>query len=157
MFLLHWLFIVPHDYLELTHWGRETHICVSKLTIIASDNGLSPGWRQAIIWTNVRILLIGPLGTNFGEILIEFLIFSFKIMHLKLSSAKRRPFCLGLNELSCSICYTHCLRVCFSFDWIIEMTLHEGQYLSTDRKLDWSFDSEINHQINQSIRQHIPL
>ena len=26
----------------LTHWGRETHICVSKLTIIGSDNGLSP-------------------------------------------------------------------------------------------------------------------
>ena len=27
----------------LTHWGRVTHICVSKLTIIGSDNGLSPG------------------------------------------------------------------------------------------------------------------
>ena len=53
---------------SLTHWGRETHICVSKLTIIASDNGLSPGRRQAIIWTNVGILLIGPLGTNFNEI-----------------------------------------------------------------------------------------
>ena len=36
-----------------------------------SDNGLSPGWRQAIIWTNAGILLIGPLGTNFSEILIE--------------------------------------------------------------------------------------
>ena len=47
----------------LTHWGRMTHICVSKLTIIGSDNGLSPGRRQAIIWTN-GILLIGPLGTK---------------------------------------------------------------------------------------------
>ena len=55
----------------LTHWGRVTHICVSKLTIIASDNGLSPGRRQAIIWTNAGILLIGPLGTNFSEISIE--------------------------------------------------------------------------------------
>ena len=27
----------------LTHWGRVTHICVCKLTIIDSDNGLSPG------------------------------------------------------------------------------------------------------------------
>ena len=27
---------------SLTHWGRVTHICVSKLTIIGSDNGLSP-------------------------------------------------------------------------------------------------------------------
>ena len=55
---------------DLTHWGRETHICVGKLTIIASDNGLSPGRRQAIIWTNAGILLIGPLGTNFNGILI---------------------------------------------------------------------------------------
>ena len=57
---------------ELTHWGRVTHICFSKLTIIASDNGLSPGRRQVIIWTNAEILLIGPLGINFSEILIEF-------------------------------------------------------------------------------------
>ena len=57
--------------LVLTHWGRVTHICISKLTIIDSDNGLSPGWRQAIIWTNAGILLIGPLGTNLSEILIE--------------------------------------------------------------------------------------
>ena len=44
----------------LTHWGRVTHICVVKLTIIGSDNGLSPGRRQAIILTNAGILLIGP-------------------------------------------------------------------------------------------------
>ena len=78
----------------LTHWGRVTHICVVKLTIIGSDNGLSPGRRQAIIWTNTGILLIGPLGTNFG---IQ--TSSFKKMHSKMSSAKRRPFCLGLNML----------------------------------------------------------
>ena len=83
----------------LTHWGRVTHICVSKLAIIGSDNGLSPGQRQAITWTNVGILLIRPLGTNFSEILIKILTFSFKKMHLKVSSAKRRPFCLGLNVL----------------------------------------------------------
>ena len=71
---------------RLTHWGRVTHICVSKLTIIGPDNGLSPGRRQAIIWTNDGILLIGPLGTNFSEILIEIYIFSFKKMHLKMSS-----------------------------------------------------------------------
>ena len=48
-----------------------THICVSKQTIIGSDNGLSAGRRQAIIWTNAGILLIGTLGTNFSEILIR--------------------------------------------------------------------------------------
>ena len=55
----------------LTHWGGVTHKCVSKLTIIGSDNGLSPGRRQAIIWTNAGILWIRPLGTNFSEILNE--------------------------------------------------------------------------------------
>ena len=86
--------------LSLTHWGLVTHICVSKLTIIGSDNGLSPERRQAIIWTNAGILLIGTLGTNFSEILIGIQIFSFKKMHLKMSSAKWRPFCLGINELT---------------------------------------------------------
>ena len=84
---------------ELTQWGRVTHICVSKLTIIASDNGLSPGRRQAIIWTNAGILLIEPLRTNFSEIWSKIHTFSFKKMHLKLSSATWRPFCLSLNVL----------------------------------------------------------
>ena len=84
----------------LTHWGRVTHICVSKLASIVSDNGLSPGRRQAIIWTNAGILLIGPLGTNFSEILIEIHTFSIKKMRMKVSSVKRRPFCLGLNVLT---------------------------------------------------------
>ena len=35
--------------IPITHWGRVTHICVSKLTIIGSDNGLSPERRQANI------------------------------------------------------------------------------------------------------------
>ena len=43
---------------------------VNKLTSIGSDNGLLPGQRQAIILTNDGILLIGPLGKKFSEILI---------------------------------------------------------------------------------------
>ena len=102
--------------IALTHWGRVTHICVGKLTNIGSDNGLSPGRRQAIIWTNAGILLIGPLGTNFSEFLILTRTFSFNKMHLKMSSAKWRPFCLGLNGLrfenltawiSCLITFKH--------------------------------------------------
>ena len=84
---------------RLTHWGRVTHICVSKLTIIGSDNDLSPGRHQAITETNVGILLIWTLWTNFSEILVEVLTSSFKKMSLKVSSAKRRPFCLDLNVL----------------------------------------------------------
>ena len=74
-------------------------MCVGRLSIIDSDNGSSPGRRQAIIWTNAGILLIRPLGTNFSEILVAILTFSLKKMSLKVSSAKRRPFCLGLNVL----------------------------------------------------------
>ena len=106
--------------LPLTHWGRVTHICVSKLTIIGSDNGLSPGRRQAIIWTNAGLLLIGPLGTNFSEILIGISTFSFKKMSLKMLSGNWQTSCLGLNVLwicketgnesitmTCSVPYGH--------------------------------------------------
>ena len=86
----------------LTHWGRVTHMCVSELTIIGSDNGLSPGRCQAIIWTNAGILLIGLLGTRFSGILIGIQTFSFKKMHLNMSSAKWRPFCLGLSVITMS-------------------------------------------------------
>ena len=83
----------------LTYWGQLTHICVSNLTIIGSDNDLSPGCRQASNWTNAWILLVGRLGTNFSEILIQLLAFSFKNMRLKVSTATWRLFCLGINVL----------------------------------------------------------
>ena len=47
--LVYWRIYALLDHDELTHWGRVTHICVGKLTIIGSDKGLSPGRRQAII------------------------------------------------------------------------------------------------------------
>ena len=93
-----WLPVPCHANIS-THWGRVTNICVGNLTITGSYNGLSPGWRQAIIWTNAGIWSMGPLGTNFNGILIEIHTFSFKKIHLKMSSAKWRLFCLGLNEL----------------------------------------------------------
>ena len=77
-----------------------THICVGKLISIGSDNGLSPVRRQAIIRTNAGILLIGPLGTNFSETLIEIQTFSLRKIRLQMSSAKCRPFCPGLNVLN---------------------------------------------------------
>ena len=97
-----WCRQAPSHYLSkcfLTHWGRVTHICVCELTNIDSDNGLSPEWRQAIIWTNVGILLIGPSGTNVSEFLVGIHTSSFKEMHLNMSSAKWGPFCFGLNVL----------------------------------------------------------
>ena len=73
------------------------HIFIGNLTMNGSDIGLSPIRCQTIIWSNAGILLIGPLGTNFSEILIKIHAFLFKKMHLKLLSAKWWPFYLGLN------------------------------------------------------------
>ena len=51
--------------------------------MFGSDNGLSHGRRQAIIWINAGILLIESLGTNFREILVDIYIFFFQKMDLK--------------------------------------------------------------------------
>ena len=91
---------VTYNIMPLTHWGRLMHICIGKLTIIGSDNGLSPGKCQTIIWNNAGISLIGHLGTDFSEILIEIYTFPFKKMYLKMLSRKWRPSCLGLNALT---------------------------------------------------------
>ena len=112
--------ILPSHYLikgmTLTHWGRVTHIYVSKLAvIIGSDNGLSPGRRQAITWTNAGILLIRTLGTNISEILCKHHVFSYKKMHLKMSSGKWRPFCLGLNVLKRY--FTSLYSLCWPTEW----------------------------------------
>ena len=45
-------------------------------------------WRRAIAWNNAALLSVWLLGTNFSEIRIGILSFSFTKMHLKLSSAK---------------------------------------------------------------------
>ena len=84
---------------SLTYWGRVTHICLGNLTIIGSDIGLSPGRRQAITWTNVGILLIWPIRTNFSGMLIEIHTFSFKKIHLKMSSGN------GGHFVSASMCF----------------------------------------------------
>ena len=96
--------------IDLSHWGRETHICVGILTIIGSDNGLAPVRRQAIIWSNDGFLSFEPLRTSFSEIVIGIHTFSFKKMCFKMSSGKRRPFCLGLVSHSFpDWCLTHWL------------------------------------------------
>ena len=94
-----WILPISPTGAPLIHWGRMTHTCASTLTIIISDNGLLPRRNQAIIWTNDGILLIGPLGIHYSEILIKILTFSFREMCLKVSSANWIQFCLGLNVL----------------------------------------------------------
>ena len=84
----------------LTYWGLVTHICISKQTIIGSDNGVFPGQCIAIIWTSAGILLMGPLETNLSEILIVIHTFLLRKMHLKMYPGKWRLFCLDLNVLT---------------------------------------------------------
>ena len=70
-------------------------MCVCKLNIIGPNNGLSPGQREAIIWNNVGMLLIGPIRTNFSLISIEIYPFSYKKMHLKISSGNGGHYVLA--------------------------------------------------------------
>ena len=92
----------------LTHWGWVTHICISELTSIASDNGLSPGRCQAIIWNIDAVMLIGPLGTNCSEILIK--------LRKYISECRLRN---GNHFISASMCqsiphknFNHCSLLC---------------------------------------------
>ena len=110
----------PSLIMRFTHWSRVTHICVSRSTIVGCDNGLSPGRSQVIIWTNAGILLIGPLETKFSEILIKMYKISFRKMHLKISSRKWRPFCLGLLPWNLLIKYigNSSLCKCLNIFWV---------------------------------------
>ena len=71
----------------------------SKQIILIHIKANTPGWRQAIIWINAGLLLIGPLGANLRQILIEIYTFSFKKLYLKISSGKCWAFCLVRNVL----------------------------------------------------------
>ena len=106
----------------LTHWGQETHICISKISIIGSDNGLLPGPLHYLnqCWDIDNFTPRNKLWYNINRKLIHF--YSFKKMHLKMSSGKWRPSCLSLNVLNhirihCFLSFPewsiHCLAVIY--------------------------------------------
>ena len=82
----------------LTHWGRAMHICVRNLTIISSDNGLSPGRRQSIAWAG--IMLIVPTRIKFQWDFNRNPYILIRKIHLKMSSVYGRPYCSDLSVLS---------------------------------------------------------
>ena len=76
----------------LTHLGRVTHKCVSKLTIIGSEITGS-----AIIRNNAGLLSIGPLGTNFINLYIFIQENKFKSVVWKMAAVLPRPQCVKGN------------------------------------------------------------
>ena len=83
----------------------------------------NPRISMTSVKTNAGILFIGPLGTNFSEILIEIQIFSFKKMHLKVSSGKWQPFSLSLNVLR-KHKFLHFLESCETFSFLVPFPQH---------------------------------
>ena len=95
-----WPHIASLNHNDLSHWGLVRHICICKLAIIGSDNGLSIYRRQAITGTNAEVLAIRLWVIPFSEISSQICIFSFEKIYLKMSSGKWWPLCLGLNVLT---------------------------------------------------------
>ena len=102
-------YICPFDRFDRLYciYSRVVHICISKIITIDSDNGLSPDRHQAIIWTNAGILLLGPLGTNVSEIMIDWSSYIF-IQQSGFETRLRNGghFVQGEEELNCvqSLC-----------------------------------------------------
>ena len=71
---------------QLTHCGQVTHICISKL-----DHYLEQCWFNA----NRNIRNNFEWDSNLNSTILH-----WKKIHLKMSSGKWRPFCLGLNVLT---------------------------------------------------------
>ena len=150
------------------------HIFVSNLSIIGSDNGLSLGRRQPIVWNNAGILVIWPLGTNVRAILLKILTFSFNKMPLNVLSAGWRPFChtlnvsitLSLNGCRCidkqPITMTPTTRVQTEQKRPENLTYVKTYHLSSNRLLFYLGNNEIttkNKPVNEKkisiVEQHV--
>ena len=79
----------------LNHWGWVMHICVSKLTIIGSDSGVSPGHYLKQCWNVANWTLRNKLQSS---LVPNSYIFIQENTHDK-SSGKWRKFCFSLNML----------------------------------------------------------
>ena len=80
----------------LTHWGRVTHTCVSTLTIIGSDNGLSPAWSAPShylnqCWNIVNWTLRNKLQWNFNRNSNIFIQNAFENAVCEMASIWSRP------------------------------------------------------------------
>ena len=124
---------------------------VSHIIIYMISYHISSVRRHAIIWTNAGMLLFRPLGTNFSEILIEIHTFSFKKMHLKMSSGKwvailSRLQCVNvcISNLMCSLCilvFVYILNIVDDFVSVINKSLtwaYTNELLQKYKNLTWN-------------------
>ena len=100
-------------YNALTLWGRVTHICVCNLTIIDSDNGLSPVRRQAIIWTNASILFFWTPGNKLQR----------NINRNSYISIKRNPFQYVVWNMAAVLSRIQCVNELKFLPKVIHLTL----------------------------------
>ena len=96
-------FLIPTNHWTLEsfvpdHRARVMHICGSKLVHHCFQIMGAPAQRHAIIWTNIGLLLIGPLVTKFCEHWIKIQQFLYEERYFKMPSVKWRHFRLVLNE-----------------------------------------------------------
>ena len=98
-----------------------THIRVGKITIIGSNNRLSPGRHLVIIWINVGISLIGPLRTKFSEILIFVQENVFKNVTCELASILFPSQCVKFRILLINICIRIILPFLLHFQLLIDI------------------------------------
>ena len=128
-------------------FGTERRINASvKLTIIVSDNGLSPDRHQAVLWTNAAILSIAHWEIYLSGFILKLHKFLLMEMHLIMSSVKWRPVC-------------HRMKYCTSLRiwWFIRhiKTLKVVSHISctfsqpTGNQLQWN-DYSIKAQLGES-------
>ena len=140
-----WYFWTSYLNVWLTHWCRVTHICVDKLTIIGSDMACRLDSTKPL---SEPVLEYCQLETNFSEISIGIQTFSFKKVHLKMSTWWR-PFCIGLKVLMilCAILQVHVVHVglgtarsVWAPSWKGNVLLKKTRYLDHDinvSKVKW--------------------
>ena len=87
------------------------------------------------------LLWIRPLATDFSEISIKNKIFSFKKMHLKMST-KWHLFCSGLNVLS-----LQCSEAYYLYSWV---SLSHKSLITKSTKIRFCITSMVNAKHNQS-------
>ena len=88
------------DLWVLTHWGLVMHICHQPRPSLVQIMACRLFGAKPLSKPMLGYCELNSLRTNFSEILIKIQNFSLRKIHLKISSVKWRPYCLGLNVLT---------------------------------------------------------